>query len=112
MEEAYQGYLERQGQRAQAARAKRARLGKTGDLGSDEEADDDAEPAPVPELRVRGLNPKPQPLAAFTDQCQMPGLTCLGFRGQGKEGSRAKTLTRSAANARADVLRTALELMC
>ena len=57
MEEAYQSYLERQGQRAKAARAKRARLGKTGDLGSDEEADDDVEPAPVPELRVRGLHP-------------------------------------------------------
>ena len=61
MEEAYQSYLERQGQRAQAARAKRARLGKTGDLGSDEEAADDAEPAPVPELRVSSPPLKPKP---------------------------------------------------
>lgn len=39
LDAAYQGYLQRQGVRAEAARQKRKRLGMEGELGSDEEAD-------------------------------------------------------------------------
>ncbi len=37
LDAAYQGYLQRQGVRAEAARQKRRRLGMEGELGSDEE---------------------------------------------------------------------------
>jgi len=37
LDAAYQGYLQRQGVRAEAARQKRQRLGMEGELGSDEE---------------------------------------------------------------------------
>ena len=37
LDAAYQGYLQRQGVRAEAARQKRKRLGMEGELGSDEE---------------------------------------------------------------------------
>ena len=37
LDAAYQGYLQRQGVRAEAARQKRRRLGMDGELGSDEE---------------------------------------------------------------------------
>lgn len=39
LDAAYQGYLQRQGVRAEAARQKRKRLGMEGELGSDEDAD-------------------------------------------------------------------------
>ena len=39
LDAAYQGYLQRQGVRAEAARQKRKRLGMEGEMGSDEEAD-------------------------------------------------------------------------
>ena len=42
LDAAYQGYLLRQGVRAEAARQKRRRLGMEGELGSDEEEGADA----------------------------------------------------------------------
>ena len=57
LEEAYQSYLERQGQRRAAQRVKRARLGKSGDLPEeDAETDgDDEAAAPVPLIQAGPL---------------------------------------------------------
>ena len=62
LDAAYQGYLQRQGIRAEAARQKRRRLGMEGELGSDEEEGDGSKPEYEPNSdaeeaeEVRGPN--------------------------------------------------------